>query len=163
MEARITHLSSKINLDMKTTFNKITRDGLIHRINALNENSKPKWGKMTVIQMLKHCTMWEEMLIGEIKCKRSFIGRIFGKRALKDFLKDDGLMMRNAPSSPELIVKESGGDINLQKAKWIAMLEGHAHYPYNEFMHPFFGKMTKEQVGYMAYKHTDHHLRQFNG
>jgi len=29
-------------------------------------------------------------------------------------------------------------------------------------MHPFFGKMTKEQVGYLAYKHTDHHLWQFN-
>ena len=23
-------------------------------------------------------------------------------------------------------------------------------------------QMTKEQIGYFAYKHTDHHLRQFN-
>jgi hypothetical protein len=23
-------------------------------------------------------------------------------------------------------------------------------------------KMTKEQAGYFAYKHTDHHVRQFN-
>jgi uncharacterized protein DUF1569 len=147
---------------MKTTFDKTTRDALIDRINTLNENSTAQWGKMNVNQMLKHCTLWEEMLTGEIKCKRSFIGRVIGKTVLKGFLKDDRPMTRNAPSSPELIIKARHGDVASQKAKWIAMLEGHAHYPNNEFMHPFFGKMTKEQVGYLAYKHIDHHLRQFN-
>lgn len=32
----------------------------------------------------------------------------------------------------------------------------------DDFMHPFFGKITREQIGYLAYKHDDHHLRQFN-
>jgi len=36
------------------------------------------------------------------------------------------------------------------------------HYSNDGFIHPFFGKLTKEQAGYMAYKHIDHHLRQFN-
>jgi len=35
-------------------------------------------------------------------------------------------------------------------------------FPDYSFVHPFFGKMTKEQIGYHAYKHIDHHLRQFN-
>jgi hypothetical protein len=38
----------------------------------------------------------------------------------------------------------------------------HAHFSDPGLVHPFFGRMTPEQIGYMLYKHTDHHLRQFN-
>ena len=147
---------------MKTIFEKATRDELIVRINTLNENSIAQWGKMNIYQMLKHCTLWEEMISGRIKCKRVFIGRLFGKMALKNVSKDETPMMRNAPSSSELIVKESGGDVASERTKWIASIEGYTHFSNADFIHPFFGKMTKEQIGYHAYKHTDHHLRQFN-
>ena len=147
---------------MKTIFDKTTRDELINRINTLTENSTAQWGKMNIYQMLKHCTLWEEMILGRVKCKRVFIGRLLGKMALKSSLKDDKPMMRNAVTSPELKVKEVDGDIASEKAKWIALIEEHAHFSNPEFVHPFFGRMTKEQVGYHTYKHTDHHLRQFN-
>jgi hypothetical protein len=29
-------------------------------------------------------------------------------------------------------------------------------------VHPFFGKLTAEQAGRIAYKRIDHHLSQFN-
>ncbi|HTJ52415.1 MAG TPA: DUF1569 domain-containing protein [Cyclobacteriaceae bacterium] len=147
---------------MKTIFDKTTRDELINRINTLTENSTAQWGKMNIYQMLKHCTLWQEMILGRVKCKRVFIGRLLGKMALKSSLKDDKPMMRNAITSPELKVKEVDGDIASEKAKWIALIEEHAHFSNPEFVHPFFGRMTKEQVGYHTYKHTDHHLRQFN-
>jgi hypothetical protein len=147
---------------MKTVFEKQTRDELISRINSLHENSKAQWGKMTVNQMLKHCRQWDEMITGRINCKRSFIGRIFGKMALKGMLKDESPMMRNAPSSPELIVKEGSVDLAAEREKWITLIDEHAHFSNLEFIHPFFGTMTKEQIGYLAYKHSDHHLRQFN-
>lgn len=147
---------------MKTIFDKTTRDELINRINTLTDNSTAQWGKMNIYQMLKHCTLWEEMILGRVKCKRVFIGRLLGKMALKSSLKDDKPMMRNAVTSPELKVKETNGDIASEKAKWIALIEEHAHFSNPEFAHPFFGRMTKEQVGYHTYKHTDHHLRQFN-
>ncbi|MDN5286403.1 MAG: hypothetical protein JWR38_2677 [Mucilaginibacter sp.] len=147
---------------MKTIFDKTTRDELIGRINSLNENSTAQWGKMNIYQMLKHCRLWEEMALGKIICKRSFIGRLFGKMALKSVSKDDTPMMRNAPSSPELIVRETSGGITSERAKWIALIEEHAHFSNPDFVHPFFGRMTKEQFGYHAYKHNDHHLRQFN-
>lgn len=147
---------------MKTIFDKTTRDGLIARINTLNENSTAQWGKMNVYQMLKHCILWEGMISGKIKCKRVFIGRLFGKMALKNVSKDETPMMRNAPTSPELKVKEGNGNVAAEKKQWIALIEEYAHFSTPGFVHPFFGKMTKEQVGYHAYKHTDHHLRQFN-
>ena len=144
---------------MNTIFDPATRNELIARINSLNENSTAQWGKMNVYQMVKHCIGFEEMALGKKKYKRKFIGYLFGKMALRNIVSEKPLV-RSTPTLPELRIKENG-DV-LQKEKWIALIEEYAHFSNHDFVHPFFGKMTKEQIGYMAYKHTDHHLRQFN-
>jgi hypothetical protein len=148
---------------MKTVFEKPTRDELIARINKLDKNSLPQWGKMDIAQMIKHCRLWEEMISGELKCKRSFAGRLVGQMVLKAFLKDERPLGRNTPTAPELKVGETNGVITAEKARWIDMIEKNAQFSNPNFVHPFFGKMTKEQVGQLDYKHIDHHLRQFNG
>ncbi|MBI3519901.1 MAG: DUF1569 domain-containing protein [Bacteroidetes bacterium] len=105
---------------MQTIFNTTTRGELINRINSLNANSKAQWGKMNVYQMLKHCTLWEEMMQSKQNLKRVFL------------------------------------------EEWIDRINQYAHFSNPNFEHVFFGKMTEEQIGYMVYKHIDHHLRQFN-
>ena len=147
---------------MKTIFDKATRDELIARINTVNENNTAQWGKMNVYQMVKHCRLWEEWIQSNRKNKVVFVGLLFGRIALKRVMKDESPLMRNSPTLPELIIKEQSGDIASEKKRWIALIEQYPHYSDAGFVHSFFGKMTKEQVGYMAYKHTDHHLRQFN-
>ncbi|HKZ65874.1 MAG TPA: hypothetical protein VJ111_05955 [Chitinophagaceae bacterium] len=91
---------------MKTIFDKTTRDELIARINALNENNTAQWGKMNIYQMLKHCILSDEMFLGKKKYKRAFIGRLFGKMALKTILKDEKPLMRNTPTIPEFRIRE---------------------------------------------------------
>jgi len=145
---------------MKTMFDKSTRDEVIARIDMLNENSGPGWGKMNVYQMLKHCTLWEEMALGKKHFKRIFLGRIFGKLAKKDLMRDVP-MRRNSGTIPELRITGSG-DVNLEKKKWIGLIEEYTEFSNPGFIHPFAGKMTEEEIGQMAYKHADHHLRQFN-
>lgn len=148
---------------MKTIFDKTTRNELINRIYSLNGNEIPQWGRMNLYQMVKHCTLWEEMMLGKKAYKRTLLGHLFGKLALKGLLKDEKPMMRNAPTVPAFKVKENG-DVSSEKVKWIALIEEHAHSSNTDMvMHPFFGKITTEQVGYLIYKHTDHHLRQFKG
>jgi hypothetical protein len=146
---------------MKTTFDKATRDGLIARINTINENSTAQWGKMNTYQMLKHCAMWEELISGRKKYKHAFIGRLFGKMVLKRILKDENPLKRNTPTIADLKIT-TNGDVESEKAKLIALLREHENFSDECIVHPFFGKMTKEQIGYVAYKHYDHHLRQFN-
>lgn len=146
---------------MKTVFDNAIRAELTGRIRKLNENSVAQWGKMTVYRMLKHCTLWDEMVTGNKKYKQAFIGRLFGKMALNAVMKDEAPLRRNTPTLPELIITGSG-DVEAEKAKWIELIEGYARFSNTGFVHPFFGKMTEEQVGRMAYKHADHHLRQFN-
>jgi len=148
---------------MKTVFDKATREELIGRINALDKDNVALWGKMNILQMLRHCTLWEEWVAGKVSYKRAFIGRIFGRMALKNVLKDDKPLGHNMPTLPQLRIADVSGDVAAEKAKWIGYIEGYANFSDREFVHAFFGKMTREQIGYMAYKHADHHLRQFNG
>ncbi len=145
---------------MKTVFDKTTKDELINRVNSLNDRSTSLWGKMNIYQMVKHCTLWEEMMQGKRKYKQAFIGRVFGKMALKNVLKDDAPLKRSTPTLPELKITGSG-DVAVEKAKWISKIEGYGDFSNTSFVHPFFGRMTQEQIGYVVYKHIDHHLRQF--
>lgn len=147
---------------MKTIFDRQTRDNLVARINSLNESSTAQWGKMNVYQMLKHCTIAEEMYLGKTKYDRTFLGRLFGKIALKNMLKDETPMGKNAPTSKHFIVTETGGNVEAEKQKWINLINEYEGFSNDGLEHWFFGWMTKEQVGQFVYKHTDHHLRQFN-
>ena len=145
---------------MKSIFDKTTRDEIINRINSLNENSTAQWGKMNVSQMIKHCSQWDEMALGKKKYKQSFLGKLFGKMGLKDMLKDEPIK-KNLPTVPSFKVKENL-NVAEEKKKWIGLLEEYKDFSTDGFIHPFFGAMTKEQTGYVVYKHIDHHLRQFN-
>jgi hypothetical protein len=145
---------------MKTAFEKVTNDELIARISSLDESSKTQWGKMNVGQMLKHCTLWEEMTVSPTNAKRAFIIFMFGKMALKNLTKDDRPLARNTPTLPILVIK-GPVDFDAEKKKWIRLLRTHEHFVNDNYIHPFFGKMTREEIGILAYKHTDHHLRQF--
>ncbi len=142
---------------------KTTRDEIISRINSLNETTPALWGKMNLYQMIRHCIIMEEMYMGKSKYKQSFIGRIFGKMALKGFLKDDKILDKNVPTVPEAKTKkDADGDVIAQKNKWMALIEEYANASDTVIIHAFFGTLNKEQIGYLAYKHADHHLRQFN-
>jgi hypothetical protein len=145
---------------MKSMFDQSTREELISRINLLDENSTAKWGKMSVYQMIKHCTLWEEMLLGKKQYRQSFLGRLFGKIALKNMLKDEPIKP-NLPTVPSFKIKDNG-DVAKAKATWISLIAEHGKGENAGFVHPFFGKLTAEQAGRIAYKHIDHHLKQFN-
>lgn len=150
-------------IDMNTIFDKETREALIERIGKINENSQGQWDKMNVYQMVKHNTYWNGWMLGSEKhtYKQSFMGRIFGKRVLKSMVKNEKPLDKNIPTSAQFKVKKVEGDLDAEKAKWISLTKTFGNYDNPDFIHDFFGKMTKEQIGILAYKHTDHHLRQF--
>jgi hypothetical protein len=145
---------------MKSIFDKSTRDELKERIQKLNEQSTPLWGKMNIGQMMRHCTKWDEMALEKTKYTQSFIGRIFGKMALKQIMQD-APMKKNVPTVPSFRIKESV-NVAEEKAKWLKLLDEYELYTGTGYLHPFFGMMNKAQTGRLAYKHADHHLKQFN-
>lgn len=146
---------------MKTVLDPSTREALISRIEQLQPDSKPLWGKMTAYQMAKHCQLAEEMFLGITEYPRSFIGRIFGQMALKTMIRDEKPFTRNAKTSTDFVVT-GDGDFESTRKEWIRLLRSYADFTKPYITHWFFGKMTREQVGLFTYKHIDHHLRQFN-
>lgn len=144
---------------MQTVFNNSTANQLNTRIAALSAQCKPLWGKMDCFQMLRHCVLSEEMFQRKKTYGRLFIGRLFGRMVLNKVLKSDG-MKKNMPTHPDLKIKASG-DIEAEKLKWITLINNYANLPREDFIHPFFGKMTCDEIGQFVYKHTDHHLKQF--
>ncbi|MEM6631902.1 MAG: DUF1569 domain-containing protein [Bacteroidota bacterium] len=148
---------------MNNIFDPHIRIELSKRISQIQPNSQAEWGKMNSFQMLRHCTENERMLLREKRFRRLFIGRLFGKLALKSNLKDESPLGKNSPTHPDLVIKEQG-DVEKEKIRWMNLLEQYAtksRDSYEGFIHPFFGKMNHDQVGKFAYKHIDHHLRQF--
>ena len=80
---------------------------------------------------------------------------------LKIAVKNDNPMQKNMPAGKTFIVKENGGNVDIQKIIWADLIAEYEHFSNPDFVHDFFGKMTKEQIGIFAFKHADHHLRQF--
>jgi hypothetical protein len=101
------------------------------------------------------------MFLGKIIIKRVFIGRLLGKMVLKKVLNDDRPFGKNSPTSPVLKTIDENGNVEQQKGEWINRIEQYANYNNPNFVHPFFGPMSKEQIGYFTNKLADHHSRQF--
>ena len=113
--------------------------------------------------MVKHCILSEEMYLGKTTYNRLFIGRLFGRMALKSVVKNGSPMKKNEPTHPTFKITGTG-NLEDQKRIWSSLIqqyESKSEADFDTFVHPFFGKMTKEQIGVYVYKHTDHHLRQF--
>lgn len=149
---------------MKTIFDPAIRDELARRVATLDENNKALWGKMNVFQMTRHCSIWNEWVLGksDISSKQGFLGKIFGQMALRSNTKDDKPLGKNTPTGKAFTVKQKEGDLNAEKKILINLIVDFEHFSDDQFIHDFFGKMTREQIGILAYKHSDHHLRQFN-
>ena len=93
--------------------------------------------------------------------RQGLFGKIFGKMALRSNIKDDKPLGRNMPAGKAFTVVAREGNLHAQKATWAKQIAEYEHFSNEGFIHDFFGKMTKDEIGIFAYKHSDHHLRQF--
>lgn len=149
---------------MKTIFDPATRAELTRRVDTLDENNKAIWGKMNVYQMARHCNIWHEWVLGKNSpvYKQEWLGKVFGKMALRSNTKDDKPLGKGMPAGKAFTVKQKEGDLDAEKRTLMNLIADYEHFSNEQFLHDFFGKMTREQIGVFAYKHSDHHLRQFN-
>jgi len=147
---------------MKSVFDIDAREELVARIDRLSGSDRALWGKMDVSQMVRHCVLWQEWVLQGKGLKRVLLGRLLGRGMLKKEMGSD-IMRKNNPSSVELIVTDTDIDLDRERKALMGLVRGYREYAYpaGGFVHPFFGKMTREQIGQFAYKHLDHHLRQF--
>jgi hypothetical protein len=146
---------------MKNLFSQTDAGAVINRIERLQPSSQAQWGKMNVAQMLAHCRAPFAVYFGELKQKRGLMGILFGAMAKKRML-HDGNFARNIPTAKHFIVNDER-DFEKEKRQLIEMIKRFTSTadPHTMQQHPFFGKMSGNEWAVLAYKHLDHHLRQF--
>ncbi|MCH2233286.1 MAG: DUF1569 domain-containing protein [Crocinitomicaceae bacterium] len=145
---------------MKSLYNQETREEVIARIQALTIESTPLWGKMNVTQMLKHCEISDQLYQGQHNLPRIFMGKLFGRIALNKILKA-GKLKKNLPTD-ESFKFEPDGDIEELKQEWINRIREYERIrPDFVIVHPYFGKLSRDESGQMAFIHGNHHLTQF--
>lgn len=92
---------------------------------------------MNISQMLRHCVLCEELYLGKIYHKRSFLERLFGKVGLKNILNENKPFPKNAPTTDAFKVEEESGDIEWEKKKRIQLIEQYGNHP-GSFVHWFW-------------------------
>ena len=74
--------------------------------------------------------MFDEWILGKGHpvYKQAIIGRVFGKIALKGLLKNEASMKRNMVTIAGFRIKETAGDIKVQKDKWGALIREYEYF-----------------------------------
>jgi hypothetical protein len=144
----------------KSLSNVRARQELLDRLERLKPEAIPRWGKMTAPQMLAHLADWMLMAKGELKA--AAINRPLRYPPLKQLVIYWLPFPRGVPTAPELIRKDLP-DWTIEYAavrqhvQSFGRLDPKKTWP----KHPVFGKMTPNAWCVFAYRHMDHHLRQF--
>ena len=152
-----------MKMPLPNIFTKPTSDEIIQRISSLTANSQPKWGKMSVDQMLAHCNVTYEMLYEDIHPKPNFIMKFILKSFVKKIVTNEIPYKQNSSTAPQFIIKESK-NFESEKSRLINHISktqqlGEVHFDGKE-SHSF-GVLNKTEWNNMLYKHLNHHLTQF--
>jgi hypothetical protein len=148
---------------MKTIFDKEAYNEILDRLSNLTADNQAKWGKMNVIQMLEHCQKPIKLAFGEESVtKPGFIMKLMIK-FLKPTLYNDKPWKKGLPTAKEFIIKDVK-DFKATKTDLehlISRIHKSEEYFKPSKPHPIFGEMEYWMWGQSAYKHLDHHLKQF--
>ena len=141
-------------------------DSLIDKLNYINEETYPKWGKMNSFQMINHCNNFIEVSLGNQKISlwTRLFGRLFGKLFLK-YLKsldfDINKYPKNSKTLKEFKPFNSDESFLSQKKRLTENLnivkELKPHYTF----HNIYGNIETNLFKKLVYFHTSYHFNQF--
>ena len=148
---------------MKTIRNETDRAKLIERLNKLTGNETPVWGKMNVNQMMSHLVQGGELpFVASVPDRSTFMSRTIIKPLILYVLP----MPKEVKISAEMDQQQKGRKplgFETDRAVLIESMKklGELSVDHKCLDHPFFGKMSAKDWANIAYKHIDHHLKQF--
>ncbi|MDX1647519.1 MAG: DUF1569 domain-containing protein [Longimicrobiales bacterium] len=147
---------------MRTVGNAEVLASLTARVEGLTPRSPRQWGKMNVQQMLRHLATSMEWVLegGEARPWPRKPSRLMKHLALRLPMGwPRGLPNPMDPASVDVPVSE----LEALRERVALGLETMSRWTVSETTppHPAFGRMTTWEWRRWAYKHADHHLKQF--
>lgn len=146
-------------LEKKDLYDPAVYDACRARIEQLQADTTPQWGRMNAAQMLAHCAEVMEVYNGKPMGHTPWIARLL-KGMIKKMILSDKPYPRSSRTHPQFVTADDR-DFDAEKARMLAALEAFQAAGRKPSMHPLFGQVTPEEKSWAMYKHLDHHLTQF--
>ncbi len=147
---------------MSTLADPATRAATRHRIASLTPQSKRQWGRMTPHQMLCHLSDGFRLADGSRLPKP--MDNIFSRSVVRYIALHTSMSWpKGVKTVPEADQEQNGtppAEWQRDHAELLALFDAFAAREGNR--HPFFGPLTASEWNIWAYRHMDHHLRQFS-
>ncbi|WP_299823078.1 DUF1569 domain-containing protein [uncultured Pontibacter sp.] len=148
---------------MENIFNAAVTAELVSRLNKLQPDSQPLWGKMSVSQMLAHCNVTYEMVYEDKHPRPNPFLKFMLKLLVKKYVVNEKPYKQNAHTASQFMVPDNKS-FEAEKTRLINYLHktqqlGEAHFEGKD-SHSF-GPLTSQEWNNMFYKHLNHHLNQF--
>lgn len=146
----------------KKLLDKETAQAIVSRVQGLRAGTQAAWGDMNATEMLLHLNLCNKQILeGDLEYKRSSLKqrliRFLSLYIVPNFPKNLRSEQRNITTG-----KIAASRFEEQKSLFIQIILNFAeHKEPIELTHPAFGNLNTAQWGIAAWKHTDHHLRQF--
>jgi Protein of unknown function (DUF1569) len=141
------------------------RVGVIARVRSLRPDSVRRFGRMSVSEMMVHCT---DCLAFGVRQRdvSAATGGALSRRIVKYVaLYAPMRWPTGLPTRPEVDPERDGsrpGGFEADVVQLIAMVERFGDQQTAWPVHPIFGPLSEWQWHRWGYLHTDHHLRQFS-
>ena len=137
---------------------------LATRISSLTNETPALWGKMNAGQMLSHCCVAYQQVLGENTDKPGMVMKWMLKTFFKQSMVNEVPYRPNLPTGPTFVRLNQNFDIETEKGKLIAYVQKIQELgPEQLSARPSLslGKLSAMEWNNLLYKHIDHHLRQF--
>ena len=148
---------------MKNVYDPQVATELIARIDDLEPESQPEWGKMSVGQMLAHCNVSYEMAFEDKHTAAKGLKLVLLRLFVKPTVVSEKPYRKNLRTAPAFLMTDER-KFDLEKTRLIAFVNMTAERGQDFFeglRSPSFGPLTAKEWNNLFYKHLDHHLRQF--
>jgi hypothetical protein len=146
----------------KSLLDKECADAIVRRIEKLQVDAAPLWGRMNTTEMLLHMNRVNEQLLNAPPAKKGTSIRQHVGRWLFLYLAPNFPKNARTPRRNETKGQIDASAFDEQKRKFVELIQRFpVHQRSIELPHPYFGDLNTKQWGLAGYKHVDHHLRQF--
>jgi len=153
---------------MKTLASEEVKAELLERLENLSTDSKGRWGRMTVNQMLCHLSDSFILLREDNRPKNPpSTLKTLQQRTMTWFALKSGLPApRGIPTAAAVDQEKKGTKpVGFEEDKQTLIIEmqnyADNNRSYEHCYHPIFGYLTPEEWQSFGYLHVDHHFKQF--
>jgi len=151
----------------RSIFDQQALDEILTRVHLLTAGTRGKWGKPSTQQMTRHLSEAGRMAFDEVNVpdQSNVITRTLVKWLFLRNIKPPGREKGNIKTFPQVDIIALGIEVNSlddELRSYEGVLRRIVATKNLSSRHPLFGRMSRDDWGYLTYAHADYHLTQFN-